>query len=560
MVGRPHPSSIAGRPYDGTTFSCIMNRRVLAIVVALLVAWTASPAIAQSPKRGGVFRIGAPDPPGLDPHQIVNFLPQTYTSLVYSHLVRFPAGPEQTSTTDFRILPDLAEKWEYTSPTTVVFHLRKGVRFQRKPPVNGREVTADDVKYSLERFMTKSPLRARLEPVQSVDAVDRHTVRIVLKEPFAPLLNHLANASHTAILPREAEQAYKDFNHPGAVIGTGPFVLKSWDKGVRLVFERNPDYYMAGLPHLDGVVVEVIPEQVARLALLRSGKLELAHWWGFLSPDDGKALQKTNPEMVITPTFIADVGHIFMRTDQPPFNDVRVRRAMSLAIDRKSWNEAVLFGEGCLDSGPVPCAMTEWKLDVSTLDPARRKYLLGHDQAEARRLLAEAGFPKGFTTPMFHWPGFPPPWRTYFDLAADQLARVGIAVEMRPEELGKYSSTTSIGKFEKMAMGPYGAGVTEVEDFLYGMFYPGAPWNRSRVDDSELNKMLLAQRRELDPRKRKEIVLEIQRYLADKVYYVPVPMYPRYISHPPHVKGYKHHDGYDLGRRLMFTWIDTARP
>ena len=539
-----------------------MTRRRLFFVVAVasLTALT-SPAgsPAQPPQRGGVFRIGAPDAPGLDPHQIDNFLSQTYVSLAYSHLVRFPAGPEQTSSTDFRILPDLAEKWDASKDGTLyTFHLRRGVRFHKKPPVNGREVTADDVKYSLERFREKSPRRARFDPVQSIDAVDRYTVRIVLKEPFAPFLNHLANASHTAIVPREAEEKFRDFNHPDAVIGTGPFVLKTYDRGVRLVFDRNADYFIAGLPYLDGVTVEIVPDQAARLALLRTGKVDLAHWWGWLSPEDGRALKRTNPEMVVTTIMIADLAQIYLRTDQPPFNDVRVRRAVSLAIDRKAWNEALLFGEGCIDSGPVPCAMTEWKLDASKLDDPQRKYLLGYDTTEAKRLLAEAGFPKGFTTPVFHWPGFAPPWRSYYDLAADQLSRVGITAELRPEELGKYSTTTSLGKFEKMAMGPYGASVTEVDDFLYALFFSRSPWNRSRVNEADLDRLLLAQRRELDPKKRREIVHEIQRYLADKAYYVHLPMYPRYISHPPYVKGFKPHDGFDLGRRLMYTWIERS--
>jgi ABC-type oligopeptide transport system substrate-binding subunit len=88
--------------------------------------------------------------------------------------------------------------------------------------------------------------------VHAIEAVDRHTVRITLKEPYAPFLNHLANSTYTAILPREVEQKLGDFNRPEAVIGTGPFMLKSYDKGVRLVFERNPDYHVKGLPYLDG--------------------------------------------------------------------------------------------------------------------------------------------------------------------------------------------------------------------------------------------------------------------------------------------------------------------
>jgi peptide/nickel transport system substrate-binding protein len=304
------------------------------------------------------------------------------------------------------------------------------------------------------------------------------------------------------------------------------------------------------------VTLEVVPDAAARLALLRSGKLELAHWWGFLSPEEGRPLRQTNPEMVVTTQLITDVAEIYMRTDQPPFSDVRVRRAASLAIDRKTWRETLHYGEGCLDSGPVPCAMAAWKLDSATLDAAKRKYLEGYDPAEARRLLAEAGFARGLPTPIHHWPGFPPPWRSHYDLTADNLSRVGFAVELRAEELGKYTSTTSLGKFDKMAMGPFGAGETEVDAFLYERFFSGSPRNRSRVSDAELDRLLLAQRREMDPTRRREIVHEIQRHLADKAYYVFLPMWPRYIAHPAYVKGFKHVDGYSIGARLMHVWLD----
>ncbi len=533
------------------------RRLALAVSVALLAVLLAAPAAsAQQPKRGGVLRIAEREAPSLDPHLSISFLTHSHINLAYSQLVRFPHGPEQKHTSDFSILPDLAERWvESKDGTVYTFYLRKGVRFHNKPPVNGREVTADDVKYSLERFMAKSAFKSRFDQVQSVDVVDRYTVRVTLREPFAPFLNHLANPTYTAILPREAEAKFGNFNHPDAVIGTGPFVLKSYEKGVKLVFERNPDYFVKGLPYLDGVVIEITPDAAARLSLLRAGKVDLGHMWGFASPEEGKSLQKTNPEMVITPTRILGQGIIYMRTDQPPFNDVRVRRAVSLAIDRQAWNDALVYGEGCIDAGPVPCAMTEWKLDAAKLDPAKAKYLVGYDPEEAKRLLAQAGYARGFTVPAFHWPGYTPPWRSYYELAADNLGKIGITVELKPEEYGKYISTTYLGKFEKMAIGPI-TPFTEVDDWLYGAHFPEQPNNRSHVADAELNKLLVAQRREMDPRRRKEIVDDIQRYLADKAYYVFLPTPPQYISHPPYVKGFRHHDGFGLGLRLMYTWLD----
>jgi peptide/nickel transport system substrate-binding protein len=523
----------------------------------LLTALLATPvAEAQTPKRGGVLRIAEREAPNLDPHVSISFLTHSYVSLSYSQLVRFPNGPEQKSPTDFSILPDLAEKWTVSKDGKVyTFHLRKGVRFHNKPPVNGREVTADDVKYSLERFLAKSGFRTRLAPVTGVDVVDRHTVRVTLKEPYAPFLNHLASPSFCAILPREAEDRFKDFNHPDAVIGTGPFVLKSYDKGVRVVFERNPAYFMKGLPYLDGVVIEITPDAAARVAVLRAGKAELPHIWGWISPEEAKSLQKTNPEISLTPYQVIGQGYISFRTDQPPFDDVRVRRAVSLAIDRKAWNDALLFDEGCVDAGPVPCAMKEWKLDAAKLEPAKAKYLVGYDPTEAKRLLTEAGYGKGLTVPMYHWPGYVVPWRSYYELTAENLGKVGITVELKPEEYGKYSSTTMVGKYEKMAMGP-STPFTEVDDFLFARFAPELPTNLSHVTDAELTKMLVAQRREMDPKKRKQIIDDIQRYLADKAYYVYVPQWPQYVAHPAYVKGFRHHDGYGLGMRLLYTWLD----
>ena len=129
-----------------------MTRRLAFPVCALLLLAAVllalpTDALAQAPKRGGVLRIADREAPNLDPHLAVSFLTHSWASMVYSQLVRFPYGPEQKHPADFTIMPDLAEKWEYKTPTTLVFTLRKGVKFHNKPPVNGREVTAEDVKY-----------------------------------------------------------------------------------------------------------------------------------------------------------------------------------------------------------------------------------------------------------------------------------------------------------------------------------------------------------------------------------------------------------------------------
>ena len=527
----------------------------LLLLAAVLLVLPPGDALAQTPKRGGILKIADREAPNLDPHLSVSFLTHSWANMVYSQLVRYAHGPEQKHTADFTVVPDLAEKWEYKSPTVVVFTLRKGVKFHNKPPVNGREVTAEDAKYSMERFKAKSAFRARFDVIQSIDVVDRHTLQVTLKEPFAPFLNHLAASTYVGILPREVEEKLKDFNRPEAMIGSGPFMVKSYQKGVKVEFERNPDYYMKGQPYLDGVVIEITPDATARLALLRSGKVDMGHMWGYMVPEEAKSLKQTNPEMVMTSTTVLGSGILYFRTDQPPFNDIRVRRALSLAIDRKGWNDSILYGEGCIDAGPVPCALKDWKLPASKMDPAKAKYLVGYDPAEAKRLLAEAGFPNGMTVPMAHWPGYAPPWRTYYDLAAADLAKIGVTVEFKPEEYGKYISTTYLGKFEKMAMGPQAPG-NEVDDWLYSGFFPEQPHNRSHVADAELNKMLAAQRRELDPQKRLAIIHDIQRYLVDKAYYVYLPSSPQYITHAPQVKGFKHHDGFSLGHRLIFTWLE----
>jgi len=159
-----------------------MRRFAWLLALPLLLLLAAPSADAQTPKRGGVLRIAEREAPSLDPHLSISFLTHSYVSLAYSQLVRFPNGPEQKHPADFSILPDLAEKWTVSRDGKVyTFTLRRGVRFHNKPPVNGREVVAEDVKYSLERFMAKSGFNTRFEPVGAIDEASRAAAEAELR-------------------------------------------------------------------------------------------------------------------------------------------------------------------------------------------------------------------------------------------------------------------------------------------------------------------------------------------------------------------------------------------
>ena len=188
--------------------------------------------------------------------------------------------------------------------------------------------------------------------------------------------------------------------------------------------------------------------------------------------------------------------------------------------------------------------MKEWKLDASKLDPAKAKYLVGYDPAEAKKLLAEAGHKAGLTVPMFHWPGYAPPWRTYFDLAADNLGQDRHQRRVQARGVRQVHLHDLPRQVREDGDGPDHARSPRSTTGSTARFHPEQPNNRSHVADAELSKLLVAQRRELDPKKRLVIVHDIQRYLADKAYYVYLPHSPQYITHAPHVKGIKYHDGF----------------
>src|SRR5213594_706064 len=233
-------------------------------------------ALGQTPKRGGTISLRLWDPPHFDPHLTISYKTNVLYTFTHSRLLKYKAGPGVSPGT-FTLESDLAESWSQPNETTYVFKLRKGVRWHAKPPVNGRELTADDVKYTFDRFVNEkgNAYRSMMAALDKVEVVDKYTVKMTLKEPYVWFLDMVANPMALAIIAREAVEKLGDLKKPEAVIGTGPWMLDSYRPNVGLTFVRNPSYFLPGLPYIDKVEVTVDEDNASRMAAFIAGKYDI---------------------------------------------------------------------------------------------------------------------------------------------------------------------------------------------------------------------------------------------------------------------------------------------
>jgi peptide/nickel transport system substrate-binding protein len=510
-------------------------------------------AEAGQPKHGGILRVRGYDPVHFDHHLTSNVKTNTTLSFVHSTLLRYQVGPEIAPGT-FTVEPHLADGWEEPDDLTYVFHLRRGVKWHNKPPLNGRELVADDVKFTFDRFLTEKAnvLREQLEPVERVEVVDRYTVKFVLKEPFVWLPNRLASTSGMWIIAPEVVEKFGDLKKPESAVGTGPFLLERYDPNVKTVFKRNPEYFLQGQPYIEGVEWLVLDDESTGLAMYRTGQIDCgpAPWWS-VRQADLESLKKSHPHLLYR-DFQSNVSSgITMRTDQPPFNDVRVRRAISHALDRQGIIEAVsLRGE------PTPAlarGLVEWSLPVDQLGAGAKYYQ--YNPKEAKRLLAEAGYAKGFKTQLTTTSGLGRDLIDAAQLVQRFLKDVGIEIELKLQEYGAYMATTAQGKYEGMVYGPISLAL-DPDGPLYGRYIPDYPMNRGYVNDPKLTAVLKEQRRTKDLEARRQIVYEIQRYIAEQQYYVYANSVTVTGSWQPYVKNYAPNQTFDYGSRIAALWLD----
>ncbi|ETX01219.1 MAG: hypothetical protein ETSY1_08185 [Candidatus Entotheonella factor] len=470
-----------------------------------------STSLADTPQAGGKARIRGWDPVGWDPFRTLSYRTHVALSFTHNRLFRYKSGPDVEIGTMI-VEPDLVERWEEPSDTQYIFHLRQGVLFHDKPPVGGREMVAEDVKLTFERFMTqKGNGNRRLLDIADVKVLDKYTVQVALNSPNVWFLDYLAEASTIPILAKEVIDKYpKSLKKPETVVGTGPWMLDSYTPKVEAIFKKHPHYFRQGMPYIDEIHYLMMADNATAGAAYMAGKLDLAP--GFRHTISGPAFRsfrEKHPDWYYKGFRPSGMSYLAMRSDQAPFDDVRVRQAISMAMNRKGSGQ---YEKWRRENTAVPAGLKDWHLPVDQLGDAAKYYQYNPD--EAKRLLSEAGHPNGFETPMLVHSGYSTRWGDYIERVAGWLGDVGIKVSIIDKEYGAYIRLLTRLKYDGMAMllsKPY---VTP-DGFVYGRY---AKNNLSHIDDAELRELAVAQRREKDVKKRKAVIDQLSRLAAEKQY------------------------------------------
>lgn len=512
-------------------------------------AGAASPtaAAAAQAKPGGklVIRWYTGDPPDMDPYLNVTFRAAEFGGFFYSRLLKFDNGPG-IAPTAFVPVPDLAEKYDVSQDgLTYTFTIRANAKWQNKDPMNGRAVTADDVVYSFDRFRKVSPQKQSFDIVKDVKATNPHTVVFTLTAPFAPFDVALA-APVFYIMPKEVIEADGDARK--RVIGSGPWIFDKYDKGVQVVAKKNPDYYFAGTPNVDEVDLLIVPEDATAIANLRAKQIDITG----VAETDRKGLQASNPELQFLDFPDNLLWFFFWKTDAPPFNDIRVRQAVSLALDRDELINTLFEGRGALNNS-VPAGLTSWWLDPRSADMGPNAKFYKRDVDAAKKLLADAGFASGLKVPFISTQNaYGNTFNSSIELVIKQMKEVGIQLDFRPQDYAAYIGSTFLGKYEPGTM--VWALETQFNDphyYLYNMYHPAGTRNHSSVNDPTLTAMIDKETGTLDRGARKALIFDIQRYLGEKQYYVIGPSGRVNIATQPWVKNFFYQSDYGRGAEYV---------
>ena len=498
-------------------------------------AGTVSKTAAGKPRPGGRVTLGVPsDPVDFDPSYFGTALPGGYgLAYVYEPLLHFKHGPG-VKYADPTVVPGLAEKWESPDGQTYTYHLRQGVKFANIPPVNAREMTSADAKWSFEylaragtfadKQLPKNRFNWFFQDLDRVDAPDASTVVIRFKRPFVPFL-HYSALDFNPIIPHEIFDQYGSFKDHMA--GTGPWQLDmaGSQRGSHWLFKKNPTYWQAGLPYIDEVQWLIIQDTSSLVSAFAANQLD---WAGntSLSYPDAVDLKKRKPDATAFLYTLAPL-HLYLNVRQPPLSDIRVRQAISNAIDRDAFIKSFSGGQGAWAlAGAFP----------NTFSQAEVKQIVHYDPAKAKQLLKDAGYSSGPSLQCKYSIDFGSVYVSETQLLQSQLKQVGFDVTLQSMTSAERAMSEVQGKFQ-LIPSPKDL-EADVDSYLGGVYHSGAGYNFGGSNDPKLDAMLEAEQKEPDLTKRNDLVRQAVRYINETAQGLAIFLPPNYEFYQARLKDY----------------------
>ena len=547
-----------------------MKRRtiwlILSCLIAALVLASCAPAVTEEkeeeaaevapvkePQYGGTLTVltahASINPLSWDPADFAWFTNHSVSpyqeQLLVGDLSKGKGGTGEFWFVDNEYIPysvakgQLCESFEFPDPLTLVFHIRKGVMWQDKPGVMAaREFTADDVLFTFNRTMaSEKAFTDHYDWVESVSAPDKYTFVIKMKTFWANWQSTIGWGYYHNIYPSEqVEAGIADWKN---ACGTGPFMITDYVTGSQQVYERNPNYWdkitIGGkeyqLPFVDKIVWPIIVEEPTRIAALRTAKCDVLEACDWKYVED---LEETNPELQRLKYLSTGTANVAVRVDTPPFDDLRVRRALNMGIDKQGIIDSWYGGNALMLSFPFSIL---WGEDVYTpLEelPESARELFEHNPEKAKQLLAEAGFPDGFKAKMVCH-NIP----TTLDLMSMVVGywdEINVECEIEPIEYGAYYSTMMGKKFDQMIY--FGKGNANPFRIFKTIALPNQAWNPSCFDDDYLTEKWYEAARNPNIEEQNEILKELNVYLIDQTPYIYLPCPYVYEYAQPWVKNW----------------------
>jgi peptide/nickel transport system substrate-binding protein len=531
-----------------------MSRSLTIATVVALTVTLATPVLSQTPKSGGTLNVTQREdlPQGFAIHETQTSSTVWPSMPCFNNLVVYdPAKKTETMDT---IIGDLAEKWSWQDNyRNLVFFLRKGVKWH-----DGQPFTSKDVKFTFDmvREAPDAPAKLRINPrkdwyanVEAIETPDESTVVFRLKRPQPSILMMLASGYSPVYAAHLPPASYRT-----ACVGTGPFKLKEWRKGEFVEYVKNPDYFVKGRPYLDGLKYVVIAERGTRTAALQAGQVDIA-FPGETSKTTAEQLKKAVPQLVVTEVSENVNNNIIMNIKKPPFDNLKVRLAVSHAIDRRALIQAVYQGGGVVGAAMAPRPWAFWGVsdkDLATL-PGYGKP--ADEKARAKKLMAEAGFSpeKPLKVEMVTRA-----IAIYVDMASfviNELKQIGIDASLKQIETAQWHAMAVRGEYQ-IGANLTGLGADDPDGNFYENYACGSPRNYTHYCNEQVMKMIDQQSQEIDIKKRLALVHAIQKRLEEEAARPILSWRIDHFTHWPYVKGLVPQNSvYNYGR-MQDVWSD----